>query len=52
MYTYSDGSKYKGQWLDGLQHGPGSIVDANGYYERKGVWNSGRLKNWTQQYSV
>ncbi len=46
VYTYSDGSKYNGEWCDGLQHGVGTIVDADGTYERKGVWASGKLKQW------
>ena len=28
-YTYSDGSTYKGAWMNGLQHGVGMIIDAD-----------------------
>ena len=45
-YTYSDGSKYSGEWIDGLQHGVGSIIDAESTYERKGIWANGKLKQW------
>jgi hypothetical protein len=43
-YTYSDGSKYSGEWVDGLQHGVGSIIDADSTFERKGIWANGKLK--------
>lgn len=45
-YTYSDGSKYTGEWVDGLQHGQGSIVDGDNGQERKGTWSNGKLKQW------
>ena len=47
-YTYSDGSKYHGQWVDGMQHGEGCIIDAESTYERKGTWAFGKLKNWVK----
>ena len=46
MYTYSDGSKYRGEWVDGMQHGVGCIIDAESTYERKGIWAYGKLKQW------
>ena len=46
MYTYSDGSKYKGEWVDGMQHGVGCIIDAESTYEKKGIWAFGKLKQW------
>ena len=42
-YTYSDGSKYRGQWEDGAQHGQGSIIDADSSFERRGLWAYGKL---------
>lgn len=45
-YTYSDGSQYVGEWQDGLQHGVGSIIDPDGTFERRGIWNAGKLKQW------
>lgn len=45
-YTYSDGSKYKGEWVDGIQHGEGSIIDSDSKFERKGIWERGKLKQW------
>jgi hypothetical protein len=43
IYTYSDGSRYEGEWSNGLQHGKGKIVDANGKIV-KGVWEAGIKK--------
>jgi len=43
-YTYSDGSKYRGEWVDGMQHGVGCIIDAESTFERKGIWAFGKLK--------
>lgn len=45
-YTYSDGSKYQGEWYEGQQHGIGSIIDVDNAFERKGVWEKGKLKKW------
>ena len=47
-YTYSDGSKYRGQWEDGAQHGQGSIIDADSSFERRGLWAYGKLQRWLE----
>ncbi|MBU1650403.1 MAG: hypothetical protein KKF37_13735 [Proteobacteria bacterium] len=35
-----DGRKYEGQWLDGLQHGKGTLTAADGT-SKSGNWEDG-----------
>jgi len=37
---------YRGEWVDGMQHGVGCIIDADSTYEKKGIWAFGKLKQW------
>ena len=38
--TYSDGRKYTGDWVDGIQQGYGKMIYHNGVYE--GEWQNGK----------
>lgn len=46
VYTYSDGSKYSGAWENGLQHGLGRIIEPNSNFQRKGIWQEGKILEW------
>ena len=42
-YIFADGSKYVGEYRDGIQHGQGTYTYADGKI-RKGFWENGQLK--------
>lgn len=41
-YTWPDGSFYSGDVYNGLQHGLGTYMDAEGSVSYKGQWDQGR----------
>jgi hypothetical protein len=41
-FTYVDGSKYVGEFIDGKQHGQGTYTGTDGTVE-KGIWKDGEL---------
>jgi hypothetical protein len=45
VYTWADGRKYDGQWVNGKQHGIGKYVMAD-KNERMGEWNEGKRVRW------
>ena len=49
--TWPDGRIYEGEWLDGKQHGNGSysFIKNNIPTTRKGVWENGSRKSWTEE---
>jgi hypothetical protein len=36
--VYPDGSKYCGEWKDGLIHGQGKLIDPRGVVKCEGIW--------------
>lgn len=40
---------YKGNWLDGKEHGIGAFYSKNGLY-REGEWANGKRLKWTSSY--
>ena len=48
MYIYSDGSKFSGEWKNGLQDGVGYMIDKLGKSRRKGEWAAGEHTRWLQ----
>ena len=41
-FTWSDGSKYVGEWKDDKHHGQGTYTQANGTVS-KGIWKNNEL---------
>lgn len=44
-FSRGDGRKYKGQWVDGKQHGKGAFISNNGE-QRNGLWENGVKIKW------
>jgi len=45
VFEWPDGRKYKGNWVNGKQHGRGIYVANNGV-EREGEWIEGKRTKW------
>jgi len=41
-YTWADGSKYVGEYKDGLEHGQGTYTGSDGTVD-KGIWKNNKL---------
>ena len=48
IYTWADGRKYDGQWVNGKQHGVGKYVMAD-KSERMGEWLEGKRVRWLDE---
>ena len=44
LHTYTNGSKYVGEWKDGKRHGQGTLTHANGDIQ-SGYFSKGKFKN-------
>jgi hypothetical protein len=41
LFILADGSKYKGEWKNGKQHGKGEFIGKNNEVLKEGTWNNG-----------
>lgn len=40
VFSYSDGTKYQGDWIKGLRHGSGKFYDSNNKLTKEGYWEN------------
>ena len=45
VYTWTDGRKYEGQFMNNKQHGIGIFTTATGV-RKKGQWENGKKTRW------
>ena len=45
MFSWPDGKKYDGGWLDGKQHGRAIYTNSKGQV-KTGEWDHGKRKRW------
>ncbi len=48
MYSWADGRRYDGMWLNGKQHGEGKYVLADGTV-KMGIWKNGKRVRWLEE---
>ena len=48
IFTWPDGRKYDGEWLNGKQHGVGIYHTSKGEI-KKGEWKEGKRIKWVGQ---
>ena len=41
-YRFPDGSVYEGEWFQDLQHGTGTMINADNTTEESGIWDNGK----------
>ena len=47
-YTWADGRKYKGEWVNSKRHGKGKIISVDGT-EREGIWEEDKRTKWVDE---
>lgn len=47
VYTWTDGRKYEGEFMNGKQHGIGIFTAKNGE-RKKGQWKDGKKTSWIE----
>ena len=48
VYTWADGRRYEGSWVNGKQHGEAKYTSKDGSTKR-GIWKEGKRVRWTSE---
>ena len=48
IYSWTDGRRYEGQWMNGKQHGEGKYLLPDGK-ENIGIWEKGKRIKWIKE---